>query len=82
MAHELHTSPRERNNFGNKGCTGESGFDPVELWVMGPPCGFFIGAVTSCTVMIARHVREYPVSYVGNTLVPRARDEENHFPTR
>ena len=21
------------------GCTGESGFDPVELWVMGPPCG-------------------------------------------
>ena len=20
-------------------CTGESGFDPVELWVMGPPCG-------------------------------------------
>ena len=21
-------------------CTGESGFDPVELWVMGPPCGF------------------------------------------
>ena len=23
------------------GCIGESGFDPVELWVMGPPCGFF-----------------------------------------
>ena len=21
------------------GCAGESGFDPVELWVMGPPCG-------------------------------------------
>ena len=41
---------------------------------------FFIGAVTSCTVMIARHVKEYPVSYVGNTLVPRARDEENQFP--
>ena len=27
------------NKFGNRGCTGESGFDPVELWVMGPPCG-------------------------------------------
>ena len=51
------------------GCTGESGFDPVELWVMGPPGGFFlIGAVTSCTGMIARHVREYHVSYVGNNV--------------
>ena len=28
------------NKFGNRGCTGESGFDPVELWVMGPPCVF------------------------------------------
>ena len=36
------------------GCTGESGFDPVELWVMGPPCGLKVGgAVTSCMVMIA-----------------------------
>ena len=26
---------------------------------------FLIGAVTSYTVMIARHVREYQVSYVG-----------------
>ena len=25
--------------LGTGGCTGESGFDPVELWVMGPPCG-------------------------------------------
>ena len=25
--------------FGIKGCTGESGSDPVELWVMGPSCG-------------------------------------------
>ena len=39
VAHELHTSPRVRNNFGNRGCTEESGFDPVLLWVMGPPCG-------------------------------------------
>ena len=27
------------NKFGNRGCTAESGFDPVELWVMGPPYG-------------------------------------------
>ena len=25
------------------GCAGESGFDPVELWVMGPPCGLKVG---------------------------------------
>ena len=41
VARELYTRPRARNNLGNRGCTGESGFDPVELWVMGPPCGFF-----------------------------------------
>ena len=41
MALELHMKPSVRNNFGNWACTGESGFDPVELWVMGPPCGFF-----------------------------------------
>ena len=58
MAFELHTKPSVRNNFGNRGCIGESGFDPVELWVMGPPCGLKVGgAVTSCMVMIARHVR-------------------------
>ena len=40
------------------GCTGESGFDPVELWVMGPPCGLKVGrAETSCVIMQARHVR-------------------------
>ena len=39
------------------GCTGESGFDPMELWVMGPSCGLKVGAVTSGTVMIARHVK-------------------------
>ena len=27
------------------GCAGESGFDPVELWVMGPPCGVKSGRV-------------------------------------
>ena len=52
VARELHMRPRARNNFGNKGCIGEPGFDPMELWVMGPPCGLNVGrAVTSCTIM-------------------------------
>ena len=35
----------------------ESGFDPVELWVMGPPRGLKAGRMlTLCTVMIARQV--------------------------
>ena len=51
------------------GCIGESGFDPVELWVMGPPCGLKVeSGLTSCTVAIARHAREYPVSYVSNNI--------------
>ena len=43
VARELHTKPSVRNNFGNRGCTRESGFDPVKLWVMGPPCGLKVG---------------------------------------
>ena len=59
VARELHTKPSMRNNFGNMGCIGESGFDPVELWVMGPPCGLKVEtAVTFYTVMIARNARE------------------------
>ena len=55
--------------FRNQGCTGESGFDPVELWVMGPPCGSKVGrALTYCTVMVARHGRGWSVSYVGNNV--------------
>ena len=66
VARELHTKPSVRNKFGNRGCIGESGFDPVELWFMGPPCGLKVGrGLTSCTVMIARQVRGQPVSYVG-----------------
>ena len=58
VAHELLTSPRGRNNFGNRGCTGESGFDPVELWVMGPPGGLKVGrAEMSCVIKQARYVR-------------------------
>ena len=58
-------SPCVRNNFGNRGCRrvrfrscGTVGYGPT-MWF------FLIGAVTSFTVMIARHVREYQVSYVG-----------------
>ena len=58
VARELHTGSHMRNNYGNRGCTGELGFDPMELWVMGPPCGFKVErAVIFCTVMITRHVR-------------------------
>ena len=68
------------NNFGNRGCTGELGFDPVELWVMGPPCGLKVGgAVTSCMVMIARHVRGCPSIMSAAMSLLRARDEENQF---
>ena len=50
--------PSARDNFGKQGRTGESGFDPVELWVMGPPCGLKAGRVlTFCTVVITRQVR-------------------------
>ena len=58
VVRKLLTRPRARNNLGNRGVIGESGFDPVEPWVMGPPCGLKVGgAVTSCMVMIARQVR-------------------------
>ena len=51
--------PSARDNFGKQGRIGESGFDPVELWVMGPPCGLKVErALTSGTIMIARHVGE------------------------
>ena len=43
VAHELHTKSSARNSFGRQRCTGETGFDPVELWVMGPPCGLKVG---------------------------------------
>ena len=51
------------------GGIGESGFDPVELWVVGPPCGLEVGrAETSCVIMQARHVRGWFVDYVGNNI--------------
>ena len=52
MARELNTKSSAGIDYGNRGCIGESGFDPVELWVMGPPCGLKVeGAVTSCMIM-------------------------------
>ena len=57
MAHELHTKASEKGYFGIKDVQ-ESGFDPVELWVMGPPCRLKVErAVIFCRVMITRHVR-------------------------
>ena len=65
MVGDLHTKPIVRNNFGDMGVPESQ---VSILW----NCGlwahhvcFLIGAVTSFTVMIARHVREYHVSYVG-----------------
>ena len=59
VARELHTRPRVRTNYGNMGCIGDSGFDPVEVWVMGPPFGLKVErALTSGMIMQARHVRE------------------------
>ena len=61
-------------------CTGASGFDHVELWVMGPPCGFKVGkALTSCTVMLARHGREYRVGYVGNNVSTKGEGRKEPF---
>ena len=69
-----------RNNFGNRGCTGESGFDPVELWVMGPPCGLKVGkAVTSCTIMYARNVRGESVGHVGNNIGTKGEGRREPF---
>ena len=62
------------------GCTGESGFDPVELWVMGPPCGLKAGRVlTLCMVKVARHVRGQPVSYVGNNVGTKGEGRREPF---
>ena len=62
------------------GCIGESGFDPVELWVMGPQCGLKVGkAMTSCTIMQARHVRGYPISYVGNNVSTKGEGRREPF---
>ena len=62
------------------GCTGESGFDPVELWVMGPPCGLKVGGeVTSCMDMIARQVRGWPVDYVGDNIGTKGEGRREPF---
>ena len=80
MARELHTRSHARNNFGYRGCTGESGFDPVELWVMGPPCGLKAGRVlTFCTVKVGRHVRGQPISYVGNNVGTKGEGRREPF---
>ena len=80
MVRELHTKSSVRNNLGNRCCIGESGFDPVELWVMGPPCGLKVeGALTFCMIMIARHVRGLHVSYVGNNIGTKGEGQREPF---
>ena len=56
----------------------------MDLWVVGPPCGLEVGrAETSCVIMQARHARGGSLSDMSaTTSIPRARDEENHFPAR
>ena len=66
--------------FWSQGFTRESGFDPVELWVMGPPCGLKEGRRKSfCMVMIARQVRGQPVSYVGNNVGTKGEERGEPF---
>ena len=72
--------PSARNNLGNRGVYrtvrfrsyGTVGYGPT-MWV------FLIGAVTSFTVMIARHVREYHVSYVGNNVGTKGEGRREPF---
>ena len=45
VTREWHTRSSTRNNPWERECTKESGFDPVDLWVMGPPR---IGRVATC----------------------------------
>ena len=71
------TQSQEEMLLQSKGYTGESGSDPVELWVMGPPCGFKVerGPIEGMS-------DDRLSVMLPTTLVPRARDEENNFPTR
>ena len=34
VARELYTRPRARNNFGNRGCIGESGFEHMHVCII------------------------------------------------
>ena len=66
--------------FQNQGCKEESGFDPVDLWVMGPPCGLKVGrAETSCVIMQARYVRGWPVDFVSNNVGTKGEGRREPF---
>ena len=84
MAHEFHTSPRARNNFGNMRVyrrvrfrsSGPVGYGPT-MWVRSRKGGDVLRdhASKACqggslSIMSA------------TTSIPRARDEENYFPAR
>ena len=80
VARKLHTKSSYRNNFGNR-VYRRVRFRSCETVGYGPTMWFFflIGAVTSCTVMIARHVREYHVSYVGNNIGTKGEGRREPF---
>ena len=66
--------------YQHQGCTGESGFDPMEQWVMGPPCGLKVERMLAfCTVMIVRHVRGQPISYVSNNVGTKGEGRREPF---
>ena len=69
------------NKFGNRGCTRESGFDPVgygpTMWVKSRKGRWRLAR--SCK----QGMSEDSLSAMSaTTSIPRARDEENHFPAR
>ena len=78
--HELHTRSSTRNNLGEQERKEESGFGPVELWVMGPHC--IIRVVTFHAITMQGLSRNSLSALSVTRSVPRARDEENHFPAR
>ena len=65
------------------GCIGESGFDPVELWVMGPPCVLKQEGANILNNHDSKAGQRIACQLCWQqSLVPRAWDEENHFPAR
>ena len=67
VARELHTRPHARNNFGKTGMYRRVRFRSCRTVVYGPTMWVKSRkALTACMVMIARHVREETVRYVGN----------------
>ena len=83
MTHECIWSQARGITLETRGCAGESGFDHVELWVMGPPGGLKVGRRWRLTRSCKQGRSEDSLSVMSTaTSIPRARDEENHFHAR